>query len=410
MKKIPIYILSIGTTKLVAVEGCINQDTTLEVERFVKVPALGFADGIVANVEQASQQLRELISKLGEGTDYSKVDFHVVLSNEYVRTYQCSSSLYFGEMMRPVTQNDILKVIAQTKSVSTIPLDEYIIDEIPQEFMVNDLGGIINPLELEARRLSVQLLLFTVDGTVMRNISKVLDRADISPFAFIPKVLAGYFAVLREEEKRDGIVLVDIGGTVSNVLYIKNSVVQYYRTIAIGAEHISAYLAKRIGITQPEARRLKEHFGAAAVVSSFEDEIIPVVDIFGKTRLSLNKKRLHDQIYSSAKELLVALQPTVEHVQKKIGTVAGVVITGGGASLDGMVELSQEVFGTAVRLGVARKIHVPEKVISSPRFTSVVGVLGYVADQYKKDEDRFRDKGLVTKKIMQVKEWIQEYF
>ena len=410
MKKSNIYVIYIGTLKLVALRGVVEEDGTMTVERFVKIPAIGFEKGVVVDIEKASLQVRELVHQLGNDIDYIKVDFHIVISNEHLRNYMCNSSIYFGELMKTISQGDILKVIEQTKGIATLPLDEYIIDQSPIEFFVNDLGGISDPLELDARRLGVNLLLFTVNGTVIRNLMKTLERIDIITDSFIPRALSSSFVVLRDEERRDGIVLVDIGGYVTDIIYIQNTILKFYETIPIGGESISSYLAENLHISQTESRRLKERFGSAMLLSSFEDEIIPVVDVFGKTRLSLNKKRLYDQIFISTKELLDRIKPVVNKIQKKMGIVSGVVLTGGGASLEGILEMSQDVFGTPVRLGVTRKINGPKEVVSSPQYTAAAGVLGYILDKIRKEEHRFKNKWFLTKKITKVKEWIQEYF
>jgi len=410
MRKYPVFILYIGTTKLVTLRGRVEEDGSLTVERFFKSSPLGFEHGVVTNIEKASKQIHTIVTGLGDDFDYTKVDFHVVISNQYLRNYLCNSSVYFGELMKTISRTDIQKVIAQTKSVATIPLEEHIIEQLPQEFIVNDLGGIIDPLELEARRLGVNLLLFTVNGTVIRNIMKALERIDIITDSFIPKALASSFAVLREEQRRDGIVMVDIGGYVTDIIYIRNMILQYYKTIPVGGEYISSYLAEKIHVPHAEARRLKERFGSAVLLPAFEDEIIPVVDVFGKTRLNLNKKRLYDHIFVSTRELLERIKPVIEHVRNHVGIVSGVVLTGGGSALEGIIEMSHELFNAPVRLGVSRKINGPKEVVTSPQFTAITGILGYVLDKINKDEHRFSNKGLVTKKIMRAKEWIQEYF
>lgn len=410
MKDTHIYMLYIGTTKVVAMRGLIQENGTLTVERFVKVPADGFENGAVVNIEKASVKILEAVKGLGSDFDYTKVDFYVVLSNPHIHNFTCSSSLYFGEIIKSITRQDILRVIAQTKSVSTLPLDEHIIEEIPKEFIVNDLGGIIDPIELEARRLGVRLLIFTVNMAVIRNLTKALERVDIVADKFMPRALPSCYAILREEEKRDGVLVIDIGGYVTDIVYIRNTIVHYYETVSAGAEYISSFLADNVNVPHIEAKRLKERFGSVLLLSSFDDEIIPVVDIFGKTKLSLNKKRLYDKIYVSAKDLMQKIKPVVDTIHTTYGLVPGIVLTGGGAALDGILDMAQEVFGLPVRLGVTRKIHGPKEVITSPQYTSVVGVMGYVYDKIRKEEHRFTNKSLLTKKIIQAKEWIQDNF
>jgi cell division ATPase FtsA len=115
-------------------------------------------------------------------------------------------------------------------------------------------------------------------------------------------------------------------------------------------------------------------------------------------------------LFVSAKELLEKIRPTVEKIKKKTGLVGGIVLTGGTVSLDGFLELSQEQLASPVRLGITRKLHGPKEVLSSPMYSSVAGVLGYIADRYKRELETYSTKPFLVKKIMQAKEWIQEYF
>ncbi len=409
-KKKFINVIYIGTTKLAFLRGLIEPNYDIVVERMVAGKPNGFSEGVVANVEKATASVRNLVSEVLGNEDFSKYDFYVVLSNKYIKSFLCNSSLYFGEIIRPVTTLDMEHVISQTKSVATVPLDEVIIEAVPESFLVDDTGNITDPLELEGRRLGVNLRVFTLNAAIMRNISKVLERLDIIPELYLPKSFVSVFSSLRQEERSGGVALIDIGGNVTGITYVKNTSVTYYTTIPFGSENITLGLAKDLSISPDEARRLKEEYGSVSILPSFSDEIIPIVDIFGKTKLNLSKKRLYGYIDTYAVELLAKIKPILSDILSNAGTIAGVVFTGGGSALEGFIEKGQELLGYPARIGVTRKIIGPKDVLAFPNYTGITGVLSYLCEKRMKEEERLKNKNKLTITLERVKLWIQNYF
>jgi cell division protein FtsA len=405
-----IYLLYIGTTKLVGIRGLLDKNDQVIMETLVKVPSLGFEQGVVVDLEKACGQVREIIGKIAKENILHKITLQVILSNNLIKTFACTSSAYFGDNPKMISQLDIDRVITQTRGTATIPLSEYIVLAKPQEFTVNDLNGVKNPLDLEARRLGVNLMLYTIHTDVLKNINKIFDRLELNVSAYYPRIVTASFAVLRPEEKRDGVVLIDIGGYTTSVSYYNNNILDFYEVIPMGGESITTYLSNNLHISLMEARRLKEQYGSAILLERFEDEIIPVVDVFGKTKLNINKKRLYDQIHIAAKEFIDKIYVLLRQKKQENRQICGAVVTGGGANLDGFLDLIQKTLGISVRLGVVRNVSGHTDAVSNPGYSSQLGLLEYLLEERKEKKHHYMGKNMLTKKILQGKEWIQENF
>ena len=406
----PFYALYIGSTKIVGIRGTVEKEKNAVVDTIAKVAAIGFDKGIIVDIEKACSYVREVLLKLVDEKEMNRIGLHVILSSNLVSLFSCSSSIYFGDMSRTITQLDIDRVIAQTRATATIPLNEQILLAEPEEFMINDLAGIRTPRDLEARRLAVTLSLFTAQADTIRNIQKVFDRLEISVQAYYPRVVTAAASVLRPEEERDGIVLIDIAGHATSISCYNNHVLDFYEVIPFGGECISLYLAQNLNISLLEARRLKEQYGSAALLERFEDEIIPVIDVFGKTRFNINKKRLYDQIHIAAKELVDKIYLIVREKRKQHMQLCGAVVTGGGARLEGLLDLLEKALGIPVRLGSARAVSGHAEALSNAAYAPQLGLLSYLIEQGKKREEQYHGKNTITRKYMKVKAWIQENF
>lgn len=405
-----IYSIYIGTTKIVGIRGTIDDKKNIVMETLAKVSALGFRQGVVVGLEKASAQIREVVEKIIREDARSHARINVVLSDNLVRMFLAGTSVYFGDSSRTITQVDVDRVIAQTRAITTIPLSEFIILTVPQEFVVNDVAGVRDPLELDARRLGVNLHLFTVANDTIKNINKVFDRLDLTVQNYFPRVMMSAYAVLRTEEKRDGVLLIDVSGHTTSIAYFNNNMLGFYEVLPMGGEYITAYLADNLHISLLEARRLKEQYGSVELLEMFEDEIIPVVDVFGKTRFNINKKRLYDQIHIAAKELADAINGVLKKKKAQNRQMCGAVITGGGANLDGFLDLMQTTIGLTVRIGIARNISGHEEAVGNPAYAAQLGLLDYLLDERNRHERQYEGKNLLTRKMIKVREWIQENF
>ena len=406
-----VNILYIGSTKLVALRGRLGQEGGIHLESFCRCPAIGFKDGAVSDLDRAHQQLQVLLRNFFSSEEALRSNFYVIMSSPSLRGYFFNSSIYFGETSRMVSQNDVLRVVGQTRTVATIPLDEMIIHTISQEYIVNDVAGIKNPVGMDGRRLGVTLLLFAVKLSVLKNLQKLLEKENLVYDRFIPRSVASSYAVLKEHERHDGVCLIDIGGNTTDVLYYKNDDILVTRTLNCGGETITQHLVEQLSISAREAKKLKEKFGSCRV-EDIDEERIPVHDAFGSVRTHIRRKELCDSVRAGAEMWMSQVNPIVEEIKKDYKQLNTIVITGGGATLDGLLEYTQEMWsGLEVRLGLVQKIHGPQEVVlGSAQYSACLGLLTAEYHRRQAESQIFNAKGLIAKTIHHAREWIEEYF
>src|SRR3989338_6112327 len=234
-KERPTYIAYIGTTKIAFLKAYVRHQNQIEVAALSARLADGFEGGIVKDLAQASQMLNQAVADIIPPAEKSIILCRVVVSNAYLKNYTFQSSLYFPGNPHPVTLRDVRAAIAQTRSVATIPLQEVIVQAVPQEFLVNDLVGVQNPIGLEASRVGATLRLLTLDFLVYNNLLRVFERCELEVTDVIPAVLAASHSVLSPSEKQGGVILVVIGGQTTHFACYKNSVLLETRSIPIGS-------------------------------------------------------------------------------------------------------------------------------------------------------------------------------
>ena len=197
------YIIYIGTTKIVFLKAQVSISGETEVMSLSARLADGFERGIVKDLAQASDTLSLAVRDVVTEEEQGILSCRVVVSNSYLKNYTFQSSIYFQDRPHALTLRDVRAAIAQTRSVATIPLQEVIVQAMPQSFIVNDLNGIQNPLGLEAGRIGVTLRLLTLDFLVYSNLLKIFERCEIEVLDVIPCVLAAAESVLSAQEKRE---------------------------------------------------------------------------------------------------------------------------------------------------------------------------------------------------------------
>src|SRR3989338_3360584 len=277
-KEKALYLAYIGTTKVVFLKALPKGENQFEIAALSARLAHGFEGGIVKDLAQASQTLGDVVNDIMGSDQRPIVPCRLVVSNVYLKNYIFQSSIYFQGNPHPLTLKDVRAAIAQTRSVANIPLQEVIVQAVPQEFLVNDLIGVQNPLGLEASRLGVTLRLLTLDFLVYNNLLRVFERCDLDVTDVVPSVLSAAHCVLTPQEKQTGVILVLIGGTATHFACYKNSVLVETRSIPLGGDCITEVIAKNLNVEHLDAQRIKEKFGSAIPKAEFQDELIPIPD------------------------------------------------------------------------------------------------------------------------------------
>ncbi len=404
-----VLVLYIGTTKLVALRASSSPDQSIRIESWQRRESKGFEKGLVRDSEVAQQEVKEILEEIAQEKDFYQSPLYVVVSNPEIRSYQVSSSIYF-QNTKTITDHDAQNVVSQTKSVATIPLDEVILWSVPQEYLVNDLPGIKNPVGLEGRRLSVTLHLFTMPVAAYRSLTHLLDCLELEPGLIIPKGMASESGILRDEEKREGVLLIEAGGALSELFYFYQGSLRYSKILSWGSESLTEKIARKWDIPPKEARRLKEEFGDLDFGAALPDESVSLVDSIGKTRLKVSAAVFQEEIMNEVQIGLKIYEREICEIRRQYKHLYQLVFSGGTTRMNGFLELVQSKINIPSRLGFVSGIQGPQELLGHSGHNAVLGLLKHVTSAQWDEREKHGSVNFFAKTVDQVKGWILDYF
>lgn len=368
--------LDIGTTKIAAIVGRRNELGKIEVLGSGKTESIGVSRGVVSNIEKTVQSISKAIK---EAEDKSNVDIKYVnvgIAGQHIKSIQQRGNIMRNSYEDEISQNDIDKLIENMYKLVMQPGEE-IIDVIPQEYIVDDEAGIKDPVGMAGIKLEANFHIITGQVAAAKNINRCVTKAGMHVEDLILEPLASADAVLSEEEKEAGVVLVDIGGGTTDIAIFQDGIIRHSAVIPLGGSIITEDIKEGCSIIRSQAEALKVKFGSTLADKNRDEEVISIPGLRGRPPKEITLKNLASIIQARMEEI-------VEHVYyeiKKSGyekkLIAGMVITGGGAQLKHISQLAEFKTGLDTRIGYPNEhlaSSVPEE-ITSPQFSTGVGLV-----------------------------------
>ncbi len=403
-----IIVFYVGTRKLVAMAGVLRDGEPRITGRTTMLYPEGFKEGLVANLERASNSLEKALKSLNPPAEAAA---YVVLGNAKLKTFTFSSSQYFQDATRVIASQDIVSVIDQTKSVATLPLAEIVLQTMPVSFLVNDLQDVSNPIGLEAQRLGVCLKLFTMDAQDFKNITRAFETLEIEIKDYFPKMLTASEAVLTDQEKAEGSLLIDIAGEATFLtLWYKGEIVQT-RLAPYGGRYLSSQLANLWEIDLADAEKVKEQYGSLEPDLKFKEELIPLVDRNGKKGQQISRQKFHEKYLDLAKKWLEKILVEADHLARDEKVFhPHCIFTGGGSSPDGFLEFLQHNFSREGRIGLIRKMDIPNQLQVDPSLTSALGMYSWLSYSGSEKARLVAPQSFFGKTLSSARGWLSTYF
>lgn len=406
----PFFLFYIGSTKLAAVKVKPADGAFFDIVNFHETSPTGFEKGNVIHTERAVHDIRRLASQIGSQADFLKLPIHVVIESALTSTYSLSSSIYFQNIKR-IFASDVEKVIEQTRKVATLPVGEQLILAAPQNFIVNDLDGIENPVGLEGIRLGVDLLLGTLARDVWKRLGQVFRQNSLQISSIIPKGVAGAMGLLTVDEKKGSTLFLDVGGKLAALVYVRKERVRRTSWLSFGGENWTERVMQSFGLNQKEARRIKETFGTVHLEHEHRDEIIPRSGSSVSTATAgITRKDLSPLMKEGMKDFLELVALELDRIEKVESPVDQIVVAGGGARLDGFLENLQSHFQKRVRLAQPLRIRTPAGQLIQPQYASFLGALRFMDEEARKSEMRREGEGWLARNVKLLRDWVREYF
>lgn len=391
--------LDIGTSKVCVVIGVITP-TSVDIVGVGVAPNQGMRQGVVANIEVTTEAVKKAREEAELMAGYNVDKVWVGVAGPHIRSFDSKGMVAIKN--REVSHQDIARVIEAAKVVA-VPGDREVIHVIPRDFTVDEQGGICDPVGMSGVRLESSVLIVTGGHTALQNAVKCAQMAGLEVSGLVLQPLASSMAVLSEDEKNLGVAVVDIGGgTTEAIIYLQGSV-SFTSTLLLGGHHFTHDVAVGLRTPQSNAEKLKGKFGCALSTLVNEQETIEVEGVGGRKTRTIYRKHLCDIIEPRAEETLNLIHNELQ----KSGLIhqlgSGVVLTGGGSELDGLVEMAEFIFDIPVRRGTPQGIGGLTDIVKVPSFSTSVGLILYGLEK-KKLKNFNQDKNMFNELARKVKD------
>ena len=402
--------LDVGTTKICAVVAESNENGEIRVIGIGTTPSKGLRKGVVVDIESTVETVGKALE---EAEQMANVEIHSVfsgISGGHISGVNSRGVVPVSGKKGEISDEDVQRAIDSAKAIS-IPMDREVIHTIPQQFVVDGQDGVKDPRGMSGVRLEVEVHIVTGAITSAQNIIKSINRAGVEVEDIVLEPLASSLAVLTEEEKAQGVVLVDIGGGTTDVVCFVEGSIHHTDVFSIGGDHLTNDIAIGLRIPISKAEEIKKKFGCAmgSLVKENEDFVVP--GIVGRAANSMPRRVLAELIELRMEELLLLIKDQIKRngVSEFIGS--GIVITGGTSLLVGISEMARKIFDVPVRLGRPKNVSGLVDILDSPIYATGVGLVQYGFKHRRENgTSRFRGRNIFAKIVGRMKEWVGEVF
>ncbi|MCO5400179.1 cell division protein FtsA [Ralstonia soli] len=364
--------LDIGTSKVVAVVAELRPDGAYEVIGMGQTESKGLKKGVVVNIEATVQSIQKALEEAELMADCKISEVFTGIAGSHIRSFNSSGMVAIKD--KEVTSTDVARVIETAKAVN-IPTDQQILHILTQEFIIDGQEDVREPIGMSGIRLEVKVHIVTGAVSAAQNIVKCVRRCGLEVHDLILQPLASSLAVLTEDEKELGVVLVDIGSGTTDIAIFSEGAIRHTAVIPIAGDQITNDVAMALRTPTPDAEDIKIQYGIAKQVLADPDEMIDVPGVGDRGPRTLSRQALAAVIEPRVEELFSLVHQVVRESGYEELLSSGVVLTGGTAMMPGMVELGEDMFLKPVRVGVPEYRGNLHEVVKSPRYATVMGLL-----------------------------------
>lgn len=364
--------LDIGTSKVVAIVGEIGPTGEIDIVGLGSHPSRGLKKGVVVNIESTVHSIQRAIeeAELMAGCQIHSV--YTGIAGSHVRSLNSHGIVAIKD--REVTTADVDRVIDAARAVA-IPADQKILHILPQEFVIDGQEGIKEPVGMSGVRLEAKVHLITGAVSAAQNIIKCVRRCGLEVDDIILEQLASSYSVLTEDEKDLGVCLVDIGGGTTDIAIFCEGAIRHTAVIPIAGDQITNDIAVALRTPTQYAEEIKIKYACALKQLANPDETIEVPSVGDRPPRKLSRMTLIDVVEPRYSELMDLVQSELRRSGFEDLIAAGVVLTGGSAKMEGVIELAEEIFNMPVRLGVPQYVSGLADVVRNPIHATGVGLL-----------------------------------
>lgn len=401
--------LDIGTTKVCAVIGRINEYNSVDIIGVGTSPSRGLRKGVVVNIESTVHSVATAIEKaeLMAGLEVRSV--YAGIAGGHIEGVNSRGVVAVSSRGKEISEQEVERVIEAAKALA-LPMEREVIHVIPQEFIVDNQDGIKDPVGMNGVRLEAEVHIVTGAVASAQNIVKSVNRSGYAVNDIVLEPLASALATLKEDEKELGVVLIDIGGGTTDVLVYLNGSIWHTNVISMGGNHVTSDIS--IGLRTPinAAEEIKKDWGIALSELVDTDEIIEVPNVGGRKPTRMPRQILAEIIQPRMEEIFYLVKNDLDQKDFKDLLSGGVVVTGGASLLEGTDKVAERIFEMPVRIGRPSNVGGLVDEVSSPEYSTGVGLVLYGMQARPVSFMENRGAGLFTNIKKRMVNWFGEFF
>lgn len=361
--------LDIGTSKIKVIIGEVVNDS-LNIIGVGTAKSNGMKKGAIVDIDQTVNSIKSAVEQAERMVGMEINHVVVGINGNHVQLQTCHGVVAVQSENREIGDDDITRVI-DAAQVLSIPPEREIIDVIPKQFIVDGLDEITDPRGMIGVRLEMEGTIITCSKTVLHNILKCVERANLQVADICLQPLASGSIALSRDEKNLGVALIDVGGGCSTVSIFENDHLISTSVVPLGGDNITKDLSIGLRTSTEEAEDIKLNYGHAFFDEAQESETFDVSIIGSNTKQSYNQLQIADMIEARLEEIYAFAEREIRKSGFQ-GLPGGYVLTGGTMKMTGVLELAQDLFQSNVRMAIPDYIGVRE-----PQFTAGVGILQF---------------------------------
>ena len=389
-----INVIDIGTTKIIVLiaDYDLQKNKIINIKGFGEAPSKGLKRGVVVDINKTTNSIKTAIEIAEKQANTEILNIFVGISGDHIKGINYSGVTSINPNKIPqalghsITKEDIKKVLEQAKSIN-ISTDRRIMHVLPQEYKIDNQENIKEPLGLSGHRLEAKVHLVTSCINTETNILTCLTELGIEIIDFILEPLASSYAVLNNDERNLGSILIDIGGGTTDIITWNEGSVLHTGIVPIGGMAITTDIAYAVQTSIEQAEKLKHLYGKARIDLASNDEEIVVKGVRERKENKISEKKLAEVIEPRIVEIFKLVNIEIEKSDYKGNYTFGIVITGGGSKLMGLESLAKDIFNMPIKIGSSINDFNIDKIemeIKDPKYATAIGLVKYAGREFNR--------------------------
>ncbi|MBS1578780.1 MAG: cell division protein FtsA [Bacteroidetes bacterium] len=410
----PIIVgLDIGTTKIAAIAGRKNEHGKLEILGFGKANSTGVKHGQVLNIDQTINAIHQALQNCYDSNpDLEINEVYVGIAGHHIKSLQTR-----GDIVRQDPENEVqrweIDQLVENQKKTFIPAGDQIIDVIPQEFYVDNIPGIKDPVGYNGVKVGANFHIITGDRNAIKNINRAVDRSGLKTKDLVLQPLASASAVMSDIDMEAGVAILDIGGGTSDLAVFYEGILKQTAVIPFGGENITNDIRMGLGVLKQQAEAMKIQFGSALANEAKANAFITIPGLKGMPAKEISVKNLAQIIQARMSEIL----DFVAYHLKQVGLDSralngGIILTGGGSQLKHLIQLTEYATGLNARIGFPNEHLAPNHIeeLKKPMYATCLGLIlkGYSDYEHKNKQFTETYKKVVVPKTLTVEKAVEE--